>query len=57
MCGINPNLWRRAYEIQTRLGINEFVIKLASFIREYRKRVNSIQVIDLNIKRLKRDID
>ena len=39
---INPNLWRRACKIQTRLGINEFVIKLALFIWECYKRVNSI---------------
>ena len=55
MCGINPNLWRRACKIQTRLGINEFVIKLALFIQEYYKRVNSIQVMDLDVECLERD--
>ena len=34
MYGINPNLWCKACEIQTRLGINKFVIKLVSFIQE-----------------------
>ena len=37
MCGINPNLWCRACEIQTRLSINEFIIKLALFVWEYCK--------------------
>ena len=55
MCGINPNLWRRACEIQTRLGINEFVIKLASFVRECRKRVDGIQATDSDVERLERD--
>ena len=40
--GINPNLQRRVCEIQTRLSINKFVIKLALFIQEYCKQVNSI---------------
>ena len=40
--GINPNLWYRACEIQTKLGINKFIIKLVLFIQECRKRVNSI---------------
>ena len=53
--GINLNLWYRACEIQTRLGINKFIIKLALFIQEYRKRVNSIKVTDLDVKCLERD--
>ena len=55
MYGINLNLWYRAYEIQTRLGINKFIIKLVLFIQECRKQVNGIEVTDSNIKCFKRD--
>ena len=53
---INLNLWHRACEIQTRLSINKFIIKLALFIQEYHKRVNGIEVMDLDIEYFKRDI-
>ena len=53
---INLNLWCRACEIQTRLGINKFVIKLALFMQEYHKQINSIKATDLDIKYFKRDI-
>ena len=52
---INLNLWYRACEIQTRLNINKFIIKLALFVQEYYKRVNGIKVTDLDIKCFKRD--
>ena len=42
ICKINPKLWHRACEIQTRLGINKFIIKLALFVWECHKQVNNI---------------
>ena len=55
MYRINLNLWRKACEIQTRLSINKFIIKLALFIWEYCKRVNSIEVTDLDVKYFKKN--
>ena len=55
MCRINPNLWHNVCKIQTKLGINKFVIKLVLFVQECYKQVDGIQVMDLNIKCFKRN--
>ena len=43
---INLNLWYRACEIQTKLGINKFIIKLALFVLQltlyYQPNINYI---------------